>query len=249
MNKLIPFFLFLVCIVAITWSAEYQKFTNQEGKTIVARIVQYDAEGGRVQLQLKSRKKAWIELSSLSEEDQTYIRQTQEEIIKKKAEAEKAKRSSVRYKIKLSSSDIFEIVAPPEWSVKREEYEKNEKAWLTVKPNDQSFFLNMIFRKVGRKVSRDYLEKTTTIKGQRYLATCEEDTVNLQSMDLDKGCGIFATFTDSNLDESDPGDFKYITIGAIGLSDNIELSFILITHVIGDDLHKELLKYMTEYIK
>ena len=61
---------FAVCVNA----AEYREFMNQNGKAIVARVIDYDAEGGRVYLQLKNHRKAWVELSSLSEADQEYIR-------------------------------------------------------------------------------------------------------------------------------------------------------------------------------
>ena len=56
-------------------SGEYRNFTNQAGKSIYARIVQYDAERGRVQLELKNYKKAWVQVLDLSEADQAYIQQ------------------------------------------------------------------------------------------------------------------------------------------------------------------------------
>lgn len=68
--------LFMVFALAgNSFSAEYRAFKNQVGKTIHARILQYDAESGRVQLELKNRKKAWIEISTLADEDQEYIKQ------------------------------------------------------------------------------------------------------------------------------------------------------------------------------
>lgn len=60
--------------VLMVESAEYRHFKNQKGQTIVAQVVKYDAKGGRVQLELKNHKKAWVDLSSLSEVDQAYIR-------------------------------------------------------------------------------------------------------------------------------------------------------------------------------
>lgn len=81
--------LFMVLALAgIAHSAEYRSFKNQEGKAIHARIIQYDAEGGRVELELTNRKKAWVELSTLSAEDQAFIKQWQQD---KVAEASKAK--------------------------------------------------------------------------------------------------------------------------------------------------------------
>jgi len=62
-----------------SWSAEYREFRNQAGKAIRARIVQYDTEGGRVQLELKNRKKAWIEISTLSTGDREFIEQWHQE--------------------------------------------------------------------------------------------------------------------------------------------------------------------------
>lgn len=62
-------------VASLADSAEYRSFTNLEGTVIVARVVDYDEQGGRVQLELKNRKKAWIKLSTLSEADQDYIHQ------------------------------------------------------------------------------------------------------------------------------------------------------------------------------
>lgn len=53
----------------------YREFKNQTGKTIQAHIIRYDSKVERVQLELKNRKKAWIQLSDLSEADQAYIQQ------------------------------------------------------------------------------------------------------------------------------------------------------------------------------
>jgi len=73
MKKLIFFIVLAFFMVAMVESAECRNFTNQEGKTIIARVVEYDADGGRVQLELKNRKKAWVKLISLSKADQAYI--------------------------------------------------------------------------------------------------------------------------------------------------------------------------------
>ncbi len=59
--------------VAMVESAGYRNFTNQQGKMIIAKVVEYNADTGRVRLELKNRKKAWVELISLSEADQAYI--------------------------------------------------------------------------------------------------------------------------------------------------------------------------------
>lgn len=74
MEKIILAVVVVFVLAGITESSEYRNFKNQEGKEVCARIVQYDAKGERVQLELKNHNKAWIELSTLSEADQTYIR-------------------------------------------------------------------------------------------------------------------------------------------------------------------------------
>ena len=79
-KRFVCFVLFVVFVGSgASWSAEYREFRNLAGKAIHACIVQYDAEGGRVQLELKNRKKAWIEISTLSAGDQEYIKQWQQE--------------------------------------------------------------------------------------------------------------------------------------------------------------------------
>ena len=74
-------FMILICIISFAMAAkadEFRTFTNLEGKTIEARILQYDTKGERVQLELQNQKKAWIEIGSLSEEDQIYIKDSYE---------------------------------------------------------------------------------------------------------------------------------------------------------------------------
>lgn len=80
----------VVVLARMAEAVEYRSFTNESGKVISARVVQYDAEGGRVQLELKNFNKAWIPLSDLSEADQAYIR----ELISPTTKTSKAKSES-----------------------------------------------------------------------------------------------------------------------------------------------------------
>ncbi len=74
MKKIFLGLVVALALVGMAEPSEYRNFKNQEGKDIYARVVQYDAKGERVQLELKNHKKAWVELSALSESDQTYVR-------------------------------------------------------------------------------------------------------------------------------------------------------------------------------
>ena len=78
-HKYLVLFMVIALAVSVQSADNYRDFTNQAGKAIHARIVQYDAEGGRVQLELKNRKKAWVEISTLSEADQAYTKQWDQE--------------------------------------------------------------------------------------------------------------------------------------------------------------------------
>lgn len=86
MTKLIFSVIVTVILTRTALSSEYREFTNQDGKSIHARIVQYDAKGEKVQLELQNRKKAWAQLSDLSEADQVYIQQYNQEKAKDKPE-------------------------------------------------------------------------------------------------------------------------------------------------------------------
>jgi hypothetical protein len=152
------------------------------------------------------------------------------------------------YSIRLSS-DKFSVKAPSSWKLKKEKYEKNERAWFSAFPTDNSFGLQMIFKRVEYQTSIENLKKTTIGMSGRYLKKCVEDTVDAKTMEFDKGHGVYATFTEKEVDTSNPGDFMYITVGAIGLSDDIELSFIMLTHEPNSEIQKSLMKYLAEYIK
>ena len=99
----------MVVALALTRAAfpdEYREFTNQAGKTIHARILEFDANGERVQLELKNCKKAWVQLSDLSEADQSYIRQYNQEKANAAAEEVKDKPEPVK---ELSESELRAI--------------------------------------------------------------------------------------------------------------------------------------------
>jgi hypothetical protein len=76
MKKLILSVLIASVMVAMAKSGEYRNFTSQDGRTIVAKIIGYDVDADKVQLELENRKKAWVQLSDLSEVDQVYIQNT-----------------------------------------------------------------------------------------------------------------------------------------------------------------------------
>ena len=86
MKKIFFSIIVVLVLTRAALSSEYREFVNQDGKSIHARIVRYDAKGEKVQLELQNRKKAWIQLSDLSEEDQAYIQQYNQEEAKDKAE-------------------------------------------------------------------------------------------------------------------------------------------------------------------
>ncbi len=75
MKKIISCVIIALVFSSTALSSEYREFTNQDEKSIHARIVQYDAEGERVLLELQNHKKSWVQISDLSEEDQAYIQQ------------------------------------------------------------------------------------------------------------------------------------------------------------------------------
>lgn len=75
MKKTIFSLIIAFVLMETAFPNEFRQFTNQAGKSILARIIQYDAEGARVQLELRNHKKAWIQLSDLSETDLAYLRE------------------------------------------------------------------------------------------------------------------------------------------------------------------------------
>ena len=104
-------YLILICILSFTVIAkadEFRTFTNLEGKTINARILQYDSNGERVQLKLKNHKKAWIKIDSLSPEDQAYIKSV---IGKNPVESDTEKKIATEEKetTTLSTQDVRDI--------------------------------------------------------------------------------------------------------------------------------------------
>jgi len=96
MKKIIFSVIVALVLTRTALSNEYREFTNQDGKSIHARIVQYDANGERVQLELQNRNKAWIQLSDLSEVDQVYIRQYNQEKANLASETAKDKPEPVK---------------------------------------------------------------------------------------------------------------------------------------------------------
>ncbi len=71
MRKIIGFLLFL----ALSAQADdvYRTFTAQDGRTLKAKILSYDAGSDKVQIQREDKKKLTVPSASFSEKDQTYI--------------------------------------------------------------------------------------------------------------------------------------------------------------------------------
>ncbi len=64
----------VVCLlVATAFGDEYRTFTDTEGRSIEAKIVEFDSAQGRVQIERKDGKTVWVPPSAFSEEDQAYI--------------------------------------------------------------------------------------------------------------------------------------------------------------------------------
>lgn len=157
----LPWFVLITVIVLarMAEAVEYRSFTNESGKVISARVVQYDAEEGRVQLELKNFKKAWIALSDLSEADQAYIR----ELNSPTAKTSKAKSESKA----LSEKEIVTIAEQYVEALEKGDFEAIER--LFYKPlSSQSLSLhkrksNFIKKiKLGRVEGNNIAIKTQT---------------------------------------------------------------------------------------
>lgn len=115
MKKIIFCVVVALALTRAAFPGEYREFTNQAGKSIDARIVQYDAKGERVQLELKNHERAWVQLSDLSEADQNYIRSLNNDAAKAASLEEKANLASEKAKdkpepvIELSKKDLRAI--------------------------------------------------------------------------------------------------------------------------------------------
>lgn len=155
------------------------------------------------------------------------------------------------YTIRLSPEDKFTVKVPDEWNLKKKEYVKNKSAILFADAKDSSFSLTMYFDRAGTMLnSEEKLKKAIIIMAEDVLPRVAEDSVTVKPMELEKSYGFYATFTDKKeLDPSDPTQFKYMTRGFIRLSDDSVLGFMMLTHKLDDDLHKELMEYLAEFIK
>jgi hypothetical protein len=70
MKKLIALFLF---IIMSAQADEYRTFTVEDGRTLKARIIAYDATTGMVQIQRQDNNKLTVPTAAFSKKDQTYI--------------------------------------------------------------------------------------------------------------------------------------------------------------------------------
>ena len=157
------------------------------------------------------------------------------------------------YKIQLSPNDEFTVKAPSAWNLQKEEYEKDRSAEFSFKPKDNSFTLTLHFLRATQKLNSDEKLKDAIVSmGQSVLPRAVEEEISIKEMDLDKGFGCYTTFTDkktAKLLNPKSTDFLYMTRGFIRLSDDCVLGFMMLSHEIDNDLHKEVLDYLAGYIK
>ena len=67
----------VLCLAVFTVMAEeqYRAFDSVDGRTIEARIVEYDANRGRLRIERRGGKTLWVTPDVFSDADQTYIKQ------------------------------------------------------------------------------------------------------------------------------------------------------------------------------
>jgi hypothetical protein len=76
MKKLIGRLVFCTLMVVLAaFGEDYRVFKSSDGREIVARIIEHDADAGKVHLELKNGKKGWMPLDLISAEDQAYAHQ------------------------------------------------------------------------------------------------------------------------------------------------------------------------------
>lgn len=65
--------LFVACISLQTLAQAYRTFTAEDGRTLKARVIAYDAASGKVQIEREDRKRLTVDSSAFSPKDQIYI--------------------------------------------------------------------------------------------------------------------------------------------------------------------------------
>ena len=68
----------MTIIVSYIWSTsfggeEYRDFTDQQGRTIKAKLVSFDSKSGKVTIERDNQREATVPQSIFSNEDQNYI--------------------------------------------------------------------------------------------------------------------------------------------------------------------------------
>lgn len=64
----------ILCSTVIAKAEEFRTFTNQEGLSIIARILSYNPNSEKIQLERKGGAKAWVSPGIFSNEDQKFIK-------------------------------------------------------------------------------------------------------------------------------------------------------------------------------
>lgn len=95
MRKLIG--LFALIAMAAQADDSYRTFTAEDGRTLKARIIQYDSAGGKVQIEREDRKKLTVPATAFSEKDQNYI---------KAWEAAQAFMSTAKFKLEIEQDEV-----------------------------------------------------------------------------------------------------------------------------------------------
>ena len=160
---------------------------------------------------------------------------------------------SETYQIQISSKDKFKVSTPSQWTLKQTKYNQNQDAEFTIRPQDKSFVLKMFFLRVNEKIdSKEKVKDQLKFDGKEFLSGSVQTKVEVKEMNLKKGFGFYATFSDKktiNNPNPKPTDYPHMTRGYIKLSDDTVLGFWMLTHKTDDKVFKGLAKYLTSYIK
>jgi hypothetical protein len=95
------------------------------------------------------------------------------------------------------------------------------------------------------------IKNSVLASSKQYLPGSLEKEITLKELKLRNGYGYYTVLTNAKLAKLakvPPGEFKYITMGMIRVSEDTALGFSLMTNDRGK-LHKEMLNYIVNFTK
>jgi hypothetical protein len=163
--------------------------------------------------------------------------------------------NAATYQLQISPDDTFKINDTDDWKFTVTRLQVMEVAEVKMTTNENLLMLYFMrdSGNYGQFNTPGKMEGAVRESGQNYAKSSVEQTVNIEKFDIKGSYGFKAFLTDAELakqkDKVPAGQYLYLILGMVRLSDDTALGFRLCTNDPNSAETKKLERYILSFIK